>query len=121
MIVLQETTSSQTIKFIPRKFTSGNTCTVKIVSESTGTEVYSASTTSITENLYYNQYSSTILKSAASALKENNFYLLTITDTTLGEIIYKGKIFCTNQTLPNYTVNSGQYTSNSSNNDFIFI
>ena len=111
MIVLQESSSEQTIKFIPRSFTSGNSYTVKVVNETTGKTVHNASTTGITENLYYNEYR------AVLSLKQNNYYTITITGT---EVVFKDKIYCTNQAdLTSYTVNSGQYTTKSSDNEFI--
>ena len=36
------------------------------------------------------------------------------------DILFKDKIFCTNQTVADYTVNNSQYTSNDTTNDFIF-
>ena len=36
--------------------------------------------------------------------------------------IFKDKIFCTNQTdLPQYTINSGEYITNASDNEFITV
>jgi hypothetical protein len=112
MIILQESGSSQTINFIPREYTSGTTYTVKIVNESTNAEVYNEDVTSFTENLYYYQYSDTF------SLKEDTFYLLTITSS---EIVFKDKIFCTNQTVTDYSVNEAEYTPHTTENEFIFL
>lgn len=116
MIVLQETGSSQTFKFIPRRWVSGNNYNVKIINETTNKEVYDQNTTGITENLYYNQYS------AIFSLKQGTYYTITITGITVAGIVFKGKIYCTNQTdLPEYTINSGEYTSHSTTNEYIII
>ena len=112
MIILQESGSSQTINFIPREYTSGTTYTVKIVNESTNAEVYNEDTTSFTENLYYYQHSDTF------SLKEDTFYMLTITSS---EIVFKDKIFCTNQTVTDYSVNEAEYTPHTTENEFIFL
>lgn len=53
------------------------------------------------------------------SLKEGNFYSLEVKNGS--DVIYKDKIFCTNQTVSSYSVNNGQYTSNTSNNDFIIL
>ena len=112
MIILQESGSSQTINFIPREYTQGTTYTVKIVNESSNAEVYNSNVTSFTENLYYHQHSDTF------SLKEDTFYLLTITSS---EIVFKDKIFCTNQTVSSYSVNDAEYTPHTTENEFIFL
>ena len=112
MIILQESGSSQTINFIPREYTNGTTYTVKIVNESTNAEVYNSDVTSFNENLYYYQHSDTF------SLKEDTYYLLTITSS---EVVFKDKIFCTNQTVSSYSVNESEYTPHSTDNEFIFL
>ena len=52
MIVLQESASTQTINFIPRKFTSNTSYNVTIVDETQNKEVYNVDTTAIAELLY---------------------------------------------------------------------
>jgi hypothetical protein len=112
MIILQETGSAQNLDFIPRSFTTGTTYNVSIVNEQTNTTVYNQNTTAVSEVLYYNRYN------AAFGLKQDNFYMLTIKAGT--DVVFKDKIFCTNQTVADYTVNNSQYTSNDTTNDFIF-
>jgi len=112
MIILQESGSSQTINFIPREYTQGTTYTVKIVNESTNAEVYNQDVTTFTENLYYFQHSDTF------SLKEDTFYMLTITSS---KVVFKDKIFCTNQTVTDYSVNEAEYTPHTTQNEFIFL
>lgn len=114
MIILQESGSSQNIDFIPRSFTSGRSYVVTIVDETSNKVIHTATTTGITSNLYFNRYSATF------TTKQDIFYNLTIKDGST--VIFKDKIFCTNQTdLPNYSVNNGVYTSNSDDNEFITV
>jgi tagatose-1,6-bisphosphate aldolase non-catalytic subunit AgaZ/GatZ len=54
---------------------------------------------------------------AEFSLVENHFYILVIKDGTT--IIYRDKIFCTDQNLVTFSVNNGQYVSNSTTNEFI--
>ena len=111
MIILKESSLLQTIKFIPREFTSGNSYNITIVNESTNSEVYNQDTTEISEGLYYNEYSDIF------NLKQDVFYSIKIKDT---DIVFKDKIFCTNQTnLPEYSINDGEYVSNETDNEFI--
>lgn len=107
MIILREQAQSQVIAFIPR---SDSYNTVTITDEQTGV---SASVAIITNTVgeYYNTIE------AVFSLKEGHFYTLAIKQNT--DVVFKDKVFCTNQTIPTFSVNSGQYTSNSSNNDFI--
>ena len=112
MIILQETGSAQNLDFIPRSFTSGTTYNVSIINEQSNITVYNQNTTSVSQVLYYNRYS------AAFGLKVDNFYMLTI--KAGANIVFKDKIFCTNQTIASYTVNNSQYAANTTTNDFIF-
>ena len=113
MIVLQSSGSSQTFSFIPRTYTSGNTYTIKINNESTNKEVFSQTSTSFTEVDYYYQYSNTF------TLVEDTFYTLEITEGST--LIFRDKIFCTNQTVADFTINQNQYTTNTTTNEFVFI
>jgi predicted nucleic-acid-binding Zn-ribbon protein len=63
---------------------------------------------------YYRQLS------AIFDLKQDNFYTIEIKDSS-NNIIYRDKIFCTNQTILDYSVNNGNYVTHSSNNEFIII
>ena len=116
MLILQESNSAQIIKFIPRRWVSGNNYNVKIINETTNTEVYNVNTTAITETLYYNSYSA-----AFTNLKQNIYYNLIITGVTVAGIVYKDRIFCTNQTVTDYSVNNGQYTPQASDNEYITV
>ena len=114
MIVLQESSSAQNIDFIPRQFTANASYTVKITDETQNKEVYNQATTGITQNLYYNRYN------AIFPVKQDIYYTLKVLSGT--EVIFKDKIFCTNETdLPAYTINSGEYITNASTNEFITI
>lgn len=64
-----------------------------------------------TEGSYY-----TIIESVFS-LVENHFYTLTAFNNN--EIKYRDKIFCTDQPIVTFSVNNGQYTSNTTTNEFI--
>jgi hypothetical protein len=114
MIILQETATSQTIKFIPREWTSGATYRFKIHNEMTNKNVYNQTTTSVTENLYFKEYSATF------SLKQGVTYTLTVENNS-DEIIYRDKIFCTNQSVTTHSVNDDYYTTVSSTNEFITI
>ena len=107
MIILQETASAQTFSFIPR---SSAYNTLQITDEQTGVTTNVTITSSVTGS-YYDTITATF------SLEENHFYTLTLKQNT--DIVYKDKIFCTNQTIPTFSVNNGQYVVNTSNNDFI--
>ena len=50
-------------------------------------------------------------------IKENTFYNLSIKNNN--DIVYKDKVFCTNQETSTYTVNQNQYVANTTNNEFV--
>lgn len=106
MIVLQETGSAQTFKIIPRVYAAD---TLTLVNETTGEEtIYNIT---ITQTDYYAVITKVI------TLKEGNFYQMTVKNGS--DIIYKDKVFCTNQTVSSYSPNSGEFTTYSSDNDYI--
>ena len=107
MIILQETASAQSFSFIPR---SSAYNTLQITDEQTGITTNVTITSSVTGS-YYDTITATF------SLKQNHFYTLTLKQNT--DIVYKDKIFCTNQAIPTFSVNNGQYIVNTSNNDFI--
>ncbi len=65
-----------------------------------------------------------VLSQALSpVLVEGRFYDLTLKEGS--NVIYKDKVFCTDQTISSYSVNSGEYTVPTGNdvfdNDYIII
>ena len=50
-------------------------------------------------------------------IKENKFYTLTIKNGS--EVVYKDKIFCTNQTIETFSVNKNAYTQHTTDNEYI--
>lgn len=113
MIVLQTSDSDQTFSFIPRSYVSGTTYTIKIKNESTNTEVFSDTATTFAEVDYYYQYTDTF------SLVEDTMYTLEIKAGS--ELIFRDKIFCTNQSVSSYSVNNNEYTEHSQDNEFIFL
>ena len=107
MIILQEVGTAQSFSFIPR---SDSYNTLQITDEQTGVTSNVTITSSVVGEYYH-----TI--TATFSLKENHYYTLTLKQNT--DIVYKDKVFCTNQSIPTFSVNNGQYIVNTSNNDFI--
>lgn len=107
MIVLQETNSAQTFSFIPR---SDSYDGLFLTDDQTNVEV-EVTITSNTIGDYINTITATF------DLKEGHFYNLVLKDGA--DVVYKDKVFCTNQSIVSFSVNNGQYTSNSTTNDFI--
>ncbi len=50
-------------------------------------------------------------------LIENRFYNVELFND--GALIYRGKVFCTDQTIVNFSVNDGRYTSHATTNQYI--
>lgn len=106
MIVLREDASAQTFKFIPRVYEADS---MTFTHEETG-EVLSYNITP-TVTTYYLSVTKIV------ALKEGHFYKFTVYDGT--DVVYKDKVFCTNQTIEAFSINNNEYTQHSSDNDFI--
>ena len=115
MIHLTTSTDAQTVKIIPRSYASNVSMILR--DDSTNAEVtYSVSTT--TDKNY-------LVLSQALELVEGRFYDLTIKEGA--DIIYKDKVFCTDQTIDQdandyYSVNENEYVSDASyDNDYIIL
>jgi hypothetical protein len=106
MIILQETGIAQEFKVIPRELVADS---MTLTSETTGEAVTYVITPII--DRYY------LVINEIVALKENNFYTIEVKNAT--EIVYKDKIFCTNQTVSDFSVNNNEFTTYSSDNDYI--
>jgi len=130
MIVLESSVSNQTFDFIPREYTDSveQIYNVSIISETQNVEVYSQNTATFPSNDYYRTYTDVF------TLVENNFYILTIKKNN--DVIFKDKIFCTNQAYAGYWETSldywdlvegvweegdNNYKHHQSNNEFIVV
>ena len=109
MVILQQSASEQSIRFIPRTSTYDG---LFITDDQTNTEVQVTIASSV-----QGDYFDTI--NATFSILENHFYNLEIRNGNT--VVYKDKIFCTNQAVDSYSVNKGKYTSIPSNNEFIII
>jgi hypothetical protein len=107
MIVLTTDTTPQTFNLIPR---TSNFDLVQITDELTNKTVV-IDTYTFTQGDYYSTFESEF------NLVENRFYNLVIKKNN--DIVYRDRIFCTNQPLVTFSVNNGQYVSNSTTNEFI--
>jgi len=105
MIILKKLTTAQSITFIPRELAA---TTIILRNESTNIE------TTINATFYLNDYYLTTTN--IYNLEENTFYNLTVKNGS--NIVYKDKIFCTNQVVEDYTVNKNQYVANVTTNEF---
>ena len=112
---LLPTTNSQTIKIIPRIYSTS--VTIKLRDDSTNSEVEITPTAIVNKN--YLELSSVF------TLIEGRFYDLKVYKGT--SIIYRDKIFCTDQSTNQsnneyYSVNKDEYVQEQSgNNDFIIL
>lgn len=109
MIILLDTSNAQSFSIIPRFYTSDY---VTFTSESTGvTDTY---TITATTDRYYHVISGTF------DLVEGNYYVLKVYNDT-DEIIYRDRVFVTNQTVSEYSVNDNYYVEYPTDNDFYII
>lgn len=123
MKVLTTSLEEQTLKIIPRFYVLGNDSATLELRDDTTNKVttYILSPSKLKDFLIITQ---------AFNLVEGHFYdfkvYLGIENLTDLDIIYKGKIFCTDQNINQsindlYTVNKNEYVSQSSNNDYIVL
>jgi hypothetical protein len=108
MIILKEQVAAQSFKFIPRTLSADS---MIIEDEAQNTSDTIAITPTI--DRYY------LVVTEALTLVEGRFYTLTVLDGS--DIIYKDKIFCTNQVVEDYSISDGEYIEHSSDDTFIII
>jgi hypothetical protein len=109
-------TGTRNINFIPRQ-TISDSKTYKLVikSEEQNKNILTDNSATFTELDYYYQYSTD------QALDENNYYTITITNTTDNIVIFKDKMYCSDQTLSDYNISNGIYIEQSTgDNEFIY-
>ena len=106
MIVLTTSNSAQTFSFISR-----DTPTSMVLTDDQTNTPVTVSITSQTSGDYVNTITATF------DLTEGHFYDLVLYKNT--NIVYKDRIFCTDQNIVTFSVNNGQYTSNTTSNTFI--
>jgi hypothetical protein len=97
MKVLNNTVEIQTIRVIPRSYPSALTLTLRD-DQTNDIDTYAL----ISGFSVVNDY---LVIDNVYTLREFHFYDLTITDQD-GDIIYKDRIFCTNQPIAEFSVNS---------------
>mgnify|MGYP003667467697 FL=1 len=117
---LLPTSDAQTIKIIPRVYSTS--VTIKLRDDSTNNEVTILPTAIINKNY--------VELSNVYTLIEGRFYDLKVYNgqgsITEADIIYRDKIFCTAQSTnqsnnEHYTINKDVYKEKSGNNDFIIL
>lgn len=110
------TTTGGTINFIPREDIDGaKTYKITITSENKNKVILDDTTPTINSVRFYNTYST------SQTLVENSFYNIEVTNTTDSTLIFRDKIFCTNQTATDYEITNGVFTEhNTGANEYIY-
>ena len=107
MNVLTTTTDPQPLVIVPRSTTFDEL----IFTDDSTNEPVTITIDSVTNKDYYQ------ILNIQCALTENRFYNVELFNG--GDLIYRGKVFCTDQPIVSFSVNNGKYTSNSTTNTFI--
>lgn len=106
MVILKSSALTQTFKVIPREYLADSI----VIAGAEGSTTYSVTASQSGRYLTWDKIVTLI---------EGQFYTLTVLNGT--DVVYKDRIFCTNQTIADYTINNGEYTETASNNDFVII
>lgn len=111
MKILLETTDPQTYSFIPREYVVLLNYT--ITNESTNTSVTYLDITAETNGGY-------LEITEVFDLEENTFYNIEVTNTN-DTVIFRDRIFCTNQDIDKFTMNKDKYIEDDSkDNEYKF-
>ena len=109
---LTTSASAQTLKIIPRSYAS--TVSMILRDDSTNTTTTYGSISTSTDKNYL-----VISKALSPVLVEGRFYDMTVKEGA--SVIYKDKIFCTDQTLSTFEISNNVYIEKSTgNNEYIY-
>lgn len=110
MIILTTSTDPQEVKYIPRTLVLG-TCYYSLIDEAENTTTTGTVTTSL--DRYYNLFTE------AFTLIEGRTYILKVfSDSGRTVNIFIGKVFCTDQTVADYSINDGVYNERTTTNEY---
>ena len=109
-------TTGGTINFIPREDILGSkTYSLTIYSEDQSKVILTDSNASIASNSFYNTYVT------SQALTEGSFYMIEIQNSTDNRLIFRDKVFCTNQASTTYEISNGVFTQhNTGANEYLY-
>jgi len=107
MNVLTTSLEPQNLNIVPRSVTFDE---LIFTDDSTNTPE-TITINSVTDKGYYQQIE------IECALIENHYYNVELFNN--GDLVFRGKVFCTDQPVVSFSVNNGQYTSHSTANEFI--
>ena len=118
MTILDRSSSSHTLNFIPKVYSPTGSAIFKVLikNEQQNTEVYNQTVSSFTALKYYYTYTATFGFDA----NKDQTYTLEITNTATNAVLYRDKLFVTDQSAATYSINTGKYTfESSSTNDYL--
>ena len=118
MIILDRSQANNTINFIPRSYnpTGGNIFKIELKKEAENTVNYTANVSALTSLKYYYTYTANFNLDTTKDVS----YILEITNTNTSSVIYRDKVFATNQASTTYTMNNNKFVTNTSSaNDFL--
>lgn len=104
MIILKPITTEQSFKIIP---TRGNSVSTLILRNETTNEVLTFVVPSVALSYYIT------ITQFFTGLEEGHFYEATF--KYFDTFIHRDRIFCTNQTIANYTINKDEYIASTDN------
>jgi hypothetical protein len=111
MKILIDTSNSQTLSFIPRAYPTSVNYT--LIEEGTNRTVSKTNIATI-------DVSGFLTISDTFALTQDKFYSLDVFDNSDDTLIFRDKIFCTDQDVKDYSINDGDYTQDDTyDNDYI--
>lgn len=111
MKILLDSSNNQTLSFIPRSYPA--TIDYTLIEEGTNRTVEGTSIATIS-------ISGFLTISQQFQLTRDKFYSIDIFDNSDDTLIFRDKIFCTNQDVKEYSINEGEYTEDETyDNDYI--
>lgn len=112
MRILLDSSNDQTLTFIPRSYP--DNVDYSLVEEGTGRTVDKASVSTAT-------VLGRLTLTDKFVLQEDKFYSIDVYDSTTNELIFRDKIFVTNQDVKSYSINNGRFIEDDSKDNSYII
>jgi len=116
MTVVNQDNTTQTFITIPRGYIDGDILTLRVRDEQTNVSLDYTPT-----QVYPNVFDLVYIDAELDCLYEAGFFELSVLNAS-SDILYKDRLFSTNQSIENYSINNNKYLAiETYNNDYIVI
>lgn len=110
--------TTSTFNILPRVLGITTSDTLTIKNQDTNTDL---NVTFVTSSYDSNDILTVSFSLTGDTLEEGVFYEIELTKVTTDAVLWRGILFCSSQTKADYSINNGEFTEQTSTNEFIIL